>query len=381
MMKIVVNTISVKKKSGGAFQIASNFIHATLLYPVEGVEWFYITSADVDMQVGGLFEAEKERHYFVFPTQPDFRNTYKQVLHELRNWEDYHCPDVIYSISSPCYFTFKTTEVMRFANAWVTCSNRYAWKTLSVRGKLRMWLYRFNQRRLLQKAHYIITQSEAVRQGLLRITKLPENHVTVIPNVLPEVIKRQPAEPKIVDEGWIDIACIAAPVSHKNLDIIPSVLQMLKERHGVYNVRFHVTIPSEAKLWKKILMDARGGNVDDRIVNHGYCTQEKLAEIYRSCQICFFPTLLETFSATLLEAAYFRLNVVATDFGFNKEILEDAALYYDPMNANSAADKIALLMSEEMLRNDLLEKMSRRISRYSVYKRHFFETVAFLKSI
>lgn len=270
---------------------------------------------------------------------------------------------------------------MRFANAWVTCSNRYAWNSLNFREKIRMWAYCFIQRRLLQKAQYIITQSETVRQGLLRITKLPENHVTVIPNVLPEEIKRQPAEPKIADGGWVDIACIAAPVSHKNLDIIPSVLQILEERHGVYNVRFHVTIPSEAKLWRKILMDARGLNVDDRIVNHGYCTQEKLAEIYRSCQICFFPTLLETFSATLLEAAYFRLNVVATNFDFNKEILEDTALYYEPMNTDSAADKIALLMNEEMLRNDLLEKMGRRIFRYSDYKQHFFETVAFLKSI
>ena len=379
MIKIVVNTISVKKKSGGAFQIAFNFIRATLLYPVKGIEWFYITSTDVDLQVGSLFRAEKEKHYFVFPTQPDFRNTYKHVALKLRKWEELYSPDVIYSISSPCYFAFKTREVMRFANAWVTSPNRYAWKSLSYCEKLRMWIYCMNQRRLLRKANYIITQSETVRQGLLKITKLSMKQIEVIPNVLPEVIKMQPIEPRIIEDGWIDIACIAAPVPHKNLNIIPFVLQILKQRYGMEYVRFHVTIPLDTQIWRKMYKHAIIFNVGNQIINHGYCAQDKLAEIYRSCQICFLPTLLETFSATLLEAAYFRLNVIATDFSFNKEILQDAALYYEPANAISAAEKIALLIEDDSLKANLLAKIEDRISLYSDYKSYFYKTVDFLK--
>lgn len=380
-MKIVVNTISVKKKSGGAFQISLNFIRATILYPIDDVEWFYITSEDLDKYVGNMFKQEKGKRYFVFPTQPDFFKTYMNVSKKLKELEGCICPDVIYSISSPCYFSFKSKEVMRFANAWVTCPNKYAWNSLNFREKLYMKFYCYNQRRLLRKAEYILTQSQSVKEGLLYITKLPAKNIAVVPNVLPDIMKQQSLTPKVIDEKWHDIACVAAPFSHKNLSIIPYVLKELRDRHNICNVRFHMTIPYNNILWKKIFLEAKDLNVGAGIVNHGYCSQSDLADIYRSCQICFVPTLLETFSATILEAAYFGLNIVATDFYFNREILNDAAIYFEPTNSTSAANAIVLLLRDKLLKEILLQKSIEYISKYMDYKQHYYEIVSFLKSV
>lgn len=375
-MRIAVNTISTKKIAGGAYQIAYNFLMETLKQR-DAVEWLYITSADVDEVVGKEFEHLKGKQYFVFPTQPDFRNSYGTVKKELAQWESVYKPDVIYTISSPCYFTFKAPEVMRFANAWVTTPNKYAWSVLPLKDRLRMKLYRINQLRMLRKAKYIITQSETVGKGLERILGLSENNVSVVPNVLPKVFYSIKVE-KSLDDNYVDVACVAAPFPHKNLLIIPNVLKALKEKHGIQNIRFHLTIPDGDATLKSIVKESTRNGLNGCIVNHGRCSQKQLGEIYNHCSICFLPTLLETFSATSLEAMYFGLNIVATDFEFNREIIKDAGLYYQPVDAEDAASKIAFFINNPQMCGVMQEKMIKRLSLYNNYENHFNRIKNFL---
>lgn len=378
-MRIAVNTISTKKGAGGAYQIAYNFLMETLKHQGD-VEWLYITSTDVDELVGDEFRLMRGKQYFVFPTQPDFGGTYGTVKKELSKWEKDYSPDVIYTISSPCYFTFKTPEVMRFANAWVTNPNKYAWQALPFKAWLRMKLYRINQLRMLRKAKYIITQSNTVGKGLVKLLDLPEENVKVVPNVLPKVFYSVPIN-KVLDQKYIDVSCVAAPFPHKNLIIIPKVLRVLKEKHGITNIRIHMTIPEDDTTFAKIISECKEYGVEASVVNHGRCSQKQLGEIYNSCSICFLPTLLETFSATSLEAMYFRLNIVATDFEFNREVIKDAGLYYRPDDAEDAADKIAILIDNETLSNELQEKLKERLSVYNDYGKHFDAIKEFLLKV
>lgn len=368
-MRIAINTISTKKNSGGAYQIAYNFLMETLKHQEE-VEWYYITSEDVDEIVGDAFKALRGTRYFVFPTQPDFKGTYHQVKKQLAEWEGTYHPDVIYTISSPCYFSFSSTEVMRFANAWVTNPNHFAWASLSWKEWLRMRLYRINQIRLIKNAKYFITQSEAVKKGLQRIAQLGDKKVKVVPNVLPQVYSTAEVCNKRNDE-WIDVMCVAAAVPHKNLDIIPNVLRLLKEKHAIENVRFHITLPEDSTIYKKIMDKCDSLGFSDSVINHGRCSQKQLCDIYNSGDFCFMPTLLETFSATSLEAMYFGLPIVATDFEFNKEVIQDAGLFYKPMNAEDAADKFVSLIQNEALRKEFKLKMSKRLTVYNDYDKHF----------
>ena len=378
-MRIVVNTISTKKHSGGAFQIAYNFLMESLKHQDEA-EWYYITSEDVDEVVGEEFKDQRGKCYFVFPTQPDFKESYRQVKKQLAQWENTYKPDIIYTISSPCYFTFKTTEVMRFANAWMTNPNKYAWKSMPWKSKLRMYIYRLNQFRMLKKSQFFITQSEAVKKGLLHITGLPDRNIKVVPNVLPMVFANAIIE-KNKEDDWIDVNCAAAPVPHKNLDLIPDVLINLEANHGITNVRFHLTIHEGNILLNRIKGKCKYLGMEENIVNHGRCTQQQLIAIYNQCDMCFLPTLLETFSASSLEAMKFQQYIVATDFEFNREVIGDAGLYYKPMDARDAANKLALIIKNEAIRQDMKEKMSRRIKLYDDYKLHFSQIVDFLKEL
>lgn len=376
-MKVLVNTISAKKQAGGAFQVSQNFLLRSL--SCTEIDWYYFVSKDIDDVIGTHFSQYKNHNYFVFPTQPDFRRSYLRVKKQLSKLEDVLKPDVVYTITAPCYFSFRTPEVMRFTNPWVTHPNKYAWSVLSLREKIFYYLYGKNQMRMIKKAHFFVTQTETCAEGIRRITKEPQNHVKVVKNVLPAVFKTLDNSP-ICDTPFINIACVGAATTHKNFDIIPDVLKELVAI-GYDGIRFHVTLPDDEPTFRVINNKAVKLGVNQMIVNHGRLTQRELGDLYRKSQFCFLPTLLEVFSASTLEAMYYGLPTVVTDFSFNKDVFEDSALYYKPMNAKSAAVQFDKLFRNIQLQEVLKEKMHNRLSLYGNYDAHFNSIVDFLKQV
>ena len=352
-MRILVNTVSTKKISGGAFQISQNFLLKTLEH--RDVEWYYITSQDLDDVIGEQFNNIRGKRYFSLPTQPDFKHTYAKVKKQIKLLEQQIKPDVVYSITAPSYFTFEATEVMRFTNPLVTHPNKYSKSTQTWIERIRTWLYCKNQVRLMKKAHFFITQTETTKQGILRITGLPENHVCVVNNVLPSVFKHMDNTP-IVEDDFINIACVGNPVPHKNFDILPDVLIELK-RLGIENVRFHTTIPFDHPLNNKLKKHLNELGMMKNWKNYGRISQKELGAMYQRCQLCYLPTLLEVFSASTVEAMYFNLPIVATNFSFNTEVLADSSLYYEPKNAKAAAQQLAKLIADKALQEEMQENL------------------------
>lgn len=377
-MRIAVNTVSTKKGAGGAFQIAYNFLIESLKHQ-EDVEWYYITSADIDEAIGKEFYKLRGDRYFVFPTQPDFKKTYYRVKKELAKWEEKYQPDVIYTISSPCYFSFKTTEVMRFANAWVTNPNKESWKSQKPLIRIYNYFFFIYQRWFLKRCKFFITQSNIVGNELAKISKQPANHIKVIPNVLPAVFKNAIID-KQLSPDWVDVACIGNPYPHKNISIVPKVLLSLKEK-GFSNIRFHLTIPDGNPLINEIMDSCIKFGVVNCIINHGRCSQVQLIEVYNHCSICFLPTLLETFSATSLEAMHFGLDIVASDYAFNREVIGNAGLYYSSLEPVDAANKIILIINNEDVRVKMREERAKRMAIYGDYEDHFRQIFTFLRNV
>lgn len=376
-MRILINTISTKKHAGGAFQISQNFMLASL--KDNEVDWYYIASQDVDDAIGGRFQHLKGSRYFVFPTQPSFRGSYWRVKKEIAELEDIIRPNVVYSITAPSYFTFKTREVMRFTNPWVTHPNKYSWSTYDFMHKVKQWIYCIIQKRLMKTAYAFITQTETTKKGIMQITGKPSKRVCVVTNVLPGVFKTMDTTP-IKEDNWINVACVGNPVPHKNFDIIPYVIDEL-ERLGITNVRFHTTIPFDSPMIEKVIgiLDKKGhGN---RILNHGRVTQQVLGEIYRRCQFCFLPTLLEVFSASTVEAMYYGLPIVATNFDFNIEVLGNSCLYYEPRNAADAAKQLSKLIEDKGLQEECKNRMKTQLIKYDDYDAHFNAIKHFLITI
>lgn len=78
---------------------------------------------------------------------------------------------------------------------------------------------------------------------------------------------------------------------------------------------------------------------------------------------------------------HFQLLIVATDFDFNRDVLADACLYYEPKNAHEAAKKIKEYIETPSLQQEMKEKMSDRLLLFNDYDKHFDDILAFLVKV
>ena len=84
----------------------------------------------------------------------------------------------------------------------------------------------------------------------------------------------------------------------------------------------------------------------------GYQTTETLAALYRLAAVFVFPSLYEGFGLSPLEAMASGTPVVASNVSSLPEVLGDAAVLVDPLDAAAIADGITRVLEDADLRAD-----------------------------
>jgi glycosyltransferase involved in cell wall biosynthesis len=74
------------------------------------------------------------------------------------------------------------------------------------------------------------------------------------------------------------------------------------------------------------------------------------------------PTLLESFTATYLEAMKFDCPVLTSDLDFAREVCGDAAIYFDPWNVDDMCEAVVRLRDEPALQQQLRWQGRERLS-------------------
>ena len=231
-MRILINVVNARNVGGG-LQVVHNFLLGTQKIVRQDVEWYYAVSECLNsVYLDDTFKSKVKGRYYVYPNQPDFFRTYRRVQKELSRLENEIKPDVIYTILGPSYNFFKCREVIRFVHPWVVTSNPYAWSTLTFKAKIRMKLHIQILKILVKRIPFIVTQTEAVKQGLIKELGKNPDSIRVVNNVLPAIYSSLDNTPIYEDTKWVEIPAIGGG-EHKNLDIIPYVLKELEEKYGV----------------------------------------------------------------------------------------------------------------------------------------------------
>jgi glycosyltransferase involved in cell wall biosynthesis len=96
----------------------------------------------------------------------------------------------------------------------------------------------------------------------------------------------------------------------------------------------------------------------------GFLTDRELATLYRFARAYLFPSLYEGFGLPPLEAMTYGTPVVASERGSLPEVLGEAALYFDPMNASQLIALLRQLDDQEILRQQRSIHGYKQVSRY-----------------
>lgn len=121
-------------------------------------------------------------------------------------------------------------------------------------------------------------------------------------------------------------------------------------------------------------------DIGGRVLFTGWVPQEDLAAFYNLADLFAFPSLYEGFGIPLLEAMGCGCPIVTSRTGSAPEIVEDAAWLVDPNVTRDIAAGIRNVLSNEGLREALVERGLRRVRDFS-WDRCARETLLALESL
>ena len=134
--------------------------------------------------------------------------------------------------------------------------------------------------------------------------------------------------------------------------VIKEVIPYLKEQAIQY--KFVLTIDKES--YESLFSDVQDYVTTIEPINTDLCPSA-----YDQCDALFLPTLLECFTASYPEAMKMQKPILTSDLSFAKDICQDSALYFDPLNPKDIAEKIIRLSSDKKLQNQLINNGLERL--------------------
>lgn len=137
------------------------------------------------------------------------------------------------------------------------------------------------------------------------------------------------------------------------------------------------TIPSDLKRGLKLVIAGGGvsgfarevlGDVPGDVVFLGYVAEQDLASLYAHAVIFVYPSIYEGFGFPPLEAMACKTPVIVSNAASLPEICGDAALYCDPFDVESIADKIIQLLDDPSMQEQLSRKGLERVKEFTWQK-------------
>ena len=106
-----------------------------------------------------------------------------------------------------------------------------------------------------------------------------------------------------------------------------------------------------------------------------------MPEIYASADVLVYPSLIESFGFALLEGMAYRLPIVAADTPVNRELCQNAALYYRATDSTAAANAIERASNIET-RTELINSCDARLAAFDwSWRRYAREFVRLLDQV
>lgn len=236
------------------------------------------------------------------------------------------------------------------------------------------WIYKFKKRLLkcrfaacARRSAVVFAQTRVAGERLQRVFGFPDEKLQLLPNAVSNFsLSEMPGKLPEALRPYKDrfkLFVLSKCYGHKNLDGILDVYERYPDRLAD-TVCIWTIASDQHPIAPSLLERIEGPPVKDRIVNVGPIPQEDLGTYFAAADALLFPTLLESFSGTYLEAMHYGCPILTSDLDFAHEICGDAALYVDPWNPASILDGIEALRDNAATRQHLAQKGRKRLKTF-----------------
>jgi len=150
----------------------------------------------------------------------------------------------------------------------------------------------------------------------------------------------------------------------KNLKNLICAVSLLKSTHPDISLLI-AGRPVDAEYYDELIEIISEDELRGRVKFLGEVKQSSLVELYRSCRIFVFPSVVETFGNPLVEAMACGAPIASSETAAMPEVVGDAAEFFDPMDIEDMAAAIDRLLNDPVLCKRLSAKAIERAQNYS----------------
>ncbi len=316
---------------GGAVQVATSVIDEISASTDDAGDISLLVSSEVDKNLKAIdVPLHRFRDYRV-DDHHGIRAVFKNLGPQMRDAQ------AMLVVFGPMYqLGASIPQVVGFAQPWIIYPDNEIYRGMSLAARWRTRLKYAVQSLFFRRADLLVVELEHVKRGLSKVGIADEGQVRVAHNCLSAIYsqpKRWQPVPPLTGSSAFKLGFIGRDYPHKNTQIFPEVRRLLKQEHGL-DVSIHVTFSDQE--WAACSPEFR-----DNVVNVGPLTVAQCPSFYQQLDGVLFPSLLECFSATPLEAMAMSKPLFASDRPFNRDVCADFAFYFDPLDPRTAANVIA----------------------------------------
>ncbi|QJD98465.1 glycosyltransferase family 4 protein [Mucilaginibacter robiniae] len=103
----------------------------------------------------------------------------------------------------------------------------------------------------------------------------------------------------------------------------------------------------------------------NKIIFTGFVADEDMNSLYHYASVFVFPSIYEGFGLPSLEAMVNNCPVAVSNASCLPEVCGNAAVYFDPLNAQNIADSITRILTDDQLKNELVAAGKKHVAEFT----------------
>ena len=223
--------------------------------------------------------------------------------------------------------------------------------------------------RLSRRADAVITVSEASRRDLVRLGKIDEHKIDVIPGAvdrdfLKEGSAANPESPAATREASRRepsaqpyVLAIGSGEPRKNVAAVIEAFVSIGQR-----IPHHLVLVGAPWRGRNVTWPAQGA---DRVRSLGAVSNDELRRLYAGAAVFVYPSLYEGFGLPVLEAMASGAPVITSREGSLPEVAGDAAVFVNPRDPGSIATGMLDVVNDPNRRVALVAAGREQVRRFS----------------
>lgn len=342
-MKILINAVSAKR--GGAVTYITNLLRH-LSAVKGGVQFLVFLPPETAAKLEGLTQNVR-----LIPTGIGHAGRLRRIVWEqltLRIFLKRERADALYSTANFAMFCCPVRQLLLVRNALYFSS---IYRRMFLPRHSRWYRVSFGLRRWLiirsaRGADVVMTPTQAMLDELrcrvdVKTAMVNPYGVTVAEAVTDETGHR----PVKAGDRVVRLLYVSLYSEHKNLSTLLKALALLNDHSRVQFKLVTTADPAwSGSAWtvtyQEDLALARHTGIAEHVAFVGPLNRHDTASLYRTSDICVFPSLTESFGFPLAEAMSYGLPIVAADTPVNREVCGQAAIYFRALSAEDLADRL-----------------------------------------